>query len=127
MKFSKDLPDDCPLSRAMPCNLTIYMLCRSATLSGHDCLTQAERGRATNVSGEYICTRHGLSVFPSLESCIHQQKLFPHLGSHIAVASLTTEHGVIADTPSKNPSHMTWWAYDEVKRVECFTIMQLDK
>ena len=128
MKFSQALPDDCPLSRAIPCNAKVYMLCKKEVISKQDCLTQAERGRAANVSGELLCTRHGLSVFSSLKSCIHQQKLFPHLGNHIAHADLREQHGVIADTPAKlNPRHMTWWAYEEVERDNCFTVMQLEK
>lgn len=120
MTFSDDLPSDCPLARAIPCNHTIYMIHQDE----NSFLTQAERGRATNATGEGACTRHGLSVFPSLASCKHQQSLFPRLGKQIVSASLQHEHGVIADTPAtKNPKHMTWWPFKDVQRKSCFSFI----
>lgn len=121
MTFSDDLPLNCPLVRAIPCNQTIYMIHQGSEISKNNFLTQAERGRAANATGEGACTRHGLSVFPSLASCKHQQSLFPRLGKNIISASLQHEHGVIADTPAtQNPKHMTWWPFKDVQRESCF-------
>lgn len=119
MKYP-DLPEDCPLSSATDCDGEVFMLFADFPCTDGDCLTQAERGRALAAQGDGICTRHGLSVFPSLEACAHQRTLIPWLGKKIGRAVLTADHGMVADTPTKNPGHMTWWPYPEVQRHALF-------
>lgn len=122
--FSASLPADCPLPRAVDCNREVYFLVDQLPLNASQFLSQAERGRATGVSGEKVCTRHGLSVFPDKASCAHQVELFPRLGPHITCATLAEEHGKIADTPSgNNPAHMTWWPYADVERHGLFAVV----
>ena len=100
------------------------MLVTHTPLDASQFQSQAERGRAASATGEQACTRHGLSVFPDRESCVHQRTLFPRLGAHIASASLTAQHGKTANTGSnRNPSHQTWWPYLGVVRHELFEIM----
>lgn len=124
MNFSKDLPEGCPLPAAQACSTTIYMISPENPVSDQSCLSQAERGKAKKATGDGACTRHGLSVFPNFESCRHQRSLFPRIGSFIAAAKLGPEHGRIMSTPSgSNPSHMTWWPYEETNRSELFTII----
>lgn len=119
--------EDCPLPSSMDCNNDAFMVFRSETITSKDLESQADRNRARNARGEQACTRHGISVFPDLASCIHQQKLMPHLGDLIGSAKLEPDHGRIAKTPSQNnPSHMTWWPYKETIRHELFKIVKRD-
>lgn len=123
MIFSDDLPDGCPLPKAQDCAGKIYMLSPANPVRDQDCLSQAERGRAQKATGDQVCTRHGLSVFPDYQSCAHQQALFPALGEHIVSATLQAIHGKILDTPSNsNPKHMTWWPCKNVHRSKLFAV-----
>lgn len=125
MGFPNTFPADCPLQTAIDYDGDVYMLFKEANTTPDQCRSQAERGKATTASGDGMCTRHGLSVFPDLKSCQHQRDLIPHLGRNIGVARLSNQHGKVADTPSgKNPSHMTWWAYEGVTRHTLFKILE---
>lgn len=124
MTFPDALPVGCPLPSAQDCSCTVYMISPENPVREQDCLSQAERGRAKNATGDLACTRHGLSVFPTYESCEHQRSLFPRLGGYIASATLDNSHGKILETPSgSNPSHMTWWPYKSTNRSKLFTVV----
>lgn len=97
------------------------MLCRTLPCTAEQFMSQAERNQARNVDGEQLCTRHGLSVFPNYKSCEHLLRARPQLGPHIVKATLTPDHGLIAETPSnRNPQHHTWWPFTEVPRASLF-------
>jgi hypothetical protein len=120
-----NLPSGCPLPSAVDCASSVFLIFPDEEISALHCLSQAERGRARNATGDAACTRHGLSVFPSVESCIHQRKLLPHLGRFIGSAWLGPDHGKIAETPSStNPAHMTWWPYKNTPRHTLFHILE---
>jgi len=122
MNFPDTLPADCPLSNAVDCQLMVYMAFKTNQPSASDCKSQAERGRAKDATGDDACKRHGISVFPTYESCKHQISLFPRLGPFIGEAELSPRDGKIAETDSaKNPRHMTWWPCKEVDRHELFS------
>lgn len=122
--FPKELPADCPLPRAMPSDCEVYMLSKTLTFSSDDFRSQAERNRALNATGEGVCTRHGLSVFPTFDSCAHLRRARPALGKHILRAQLSPEHGKIADTPSNtNPRHHTWWPFEGIERELLFSVV----
>lgn len=124
-KFPANFPHDCPLTNAVDCSQTAFMLFNSSPVTEQLCKTQAERNRAANATGEGQCTRHGLSVFPTRESCVHQFRLFPFLGPYIGKAVLSPCHGKIAPTPStRNPEHMTWWSYEGVMRAPLFSDLE---
>lgn len=121
----ENLPPDCPLPAAIDCNCDVFLVFPVKSIEQQHCLSQAERNRAKNVTGDAVCNRHGLSVFPTVESCVHQMKLLPHLGSYIGTAKLCPEHGKIAETASRiNPAHMTWWPYKDTQRHAIFRIME---
>ena len=126
-QFSKDLPaKDCPLPTAIDCDNTVYKLFKSYPFENADCQTQAEMGKALNAVGDAACNRHGLSVFPTMSSCLHQLKLFPYLGPYVGEAKLEANHGKIATTSSNNnPEHMTWWSDVRVNRQELFNKVEL--
>lgn len=125
MSFPSSLPLNCPLPSAIDCGQVVFMAFQSQPVTSEQCQTQAERNRAVNAVGDAACTRHGLSVFPTLVSCTHHVKLFPRLGPYVGKANLTSPHGKIAATGSaKNPAHMTWWPYEGVKRNSLFIDLQ---
>lgn len=100
------------------------MLCKSLPCRNADFQSQAERHRALDATGEGACTRHGLSVFPSFDSCEHLRRARPRLGKYIVKARLQPEHGKIADTPSKqHPRHHTWWPFEDVAREMLFSVV----
>lgn len=121
MNFPSNWPFNCPLPSAVDCQHTVYMAFTSEPATADQCKSQAEKNRAITASGDAVCTRHGLSVFPSFDACRHQVNLLPHLGPYIGKADLTAPHGKIAETPSnRNPAHMTWWSYQGVDRPALF-------
>lgn len=104
----------------------MFVLVQALPLDPLQFQSQADRGRALNAVGEKACTRHGLSVFPTYDSCSHQLKLFPRLGPYVVTATLSARDGKMADTPSHvNPAHQTWWPYLEVVRHELFAVLEL--
>jgi hypothetical protein len=125
MKFAATLPDNCPLPSAVECACEVYMVVRGDPVSAEDCLSQADKGKYASATGDAACTRHGLSVFPDLESCIHHQALFKgYLGDRIAKATLDSSHGVIDHTASKKaPAHHTWWSCEGVTRHSLFAVV----
>jgi hypothetical protein len=70
------------------------------------------------------CLRCGLSVFRELRDAAHQRHLLPKLGRWIAQATLHADHGRTKPTPTKIPTHTTWWAYDGVHRASLFVIVR---
>lgn len=122
--YSKDMPTGCPLPSSRECSAGVYKICKSVLLKEKDFKTHAEKGIAKDATGDKACTRHGLSVFPTLESVRHLRRFRPSLGKHIAYAELKPQHGKIADTPSfDNPQHQTWWPYESVVREALFQIV----
>lgn len=125
LTFSPDFSTpDCPLPSANYCDGAVFVLVQDLSLDPIQFQSQAERGRAIGAVGDKACTRHGLSVFPSYDACMHQRRLFPRLGNYVASAVLRAEHGKVADTPSQNPAHQTWWPYQEVVRHELFSVVE---
>lgn len=126
LNFSPDLPSECPLPYSSDCDGPVFILAQRLPLDQPQFQSQAERGRARNAVGDRACTRHGLSVFPTYDSCAHQLKLFPRLGPYIATAVLSAVEGKIANTPSTvNPAHQTWWPYLEVTRYKLFSVVEM--
>ena len=120
MSFPATFPGACPLVGARDCDLTVYMAVKKTPVTAQQCLTQAERGRAAHAIGDDACKRHGLSVFPTAEDCLHQIELFPWIGQCVTAAQLEPSHGVYLETPAKLPSHLTWWPYEGVERHTLF-------
>ncbi|WP_437191094.1 hypothetical protein [Planctomicrobium sp. SH527] len=47
----------------------------------------------------------------------------PKLGKWIAQATLQADHGKTKLTPTKIPTHSTWWTYDGVQRSTLFAVV----
>lgn len=115
--FPDDLPDNCPLPGAQPCDCVVFRACAAAPPQESDFLTHAEMGRASTAKGDKACLRFGISVFPTKEACEHMLEVFPANGTFAATGMLEHVHGQIVDTPGRFPSHRTWWPYDGVNRM----------
>lgn len=119
--FHAEMPANCPLPTAAPCDCVVYRGCASSALQESDFKTHAELGLAKTAKGDQACTRFGLSVFPSKAHCEHMLEVFPQNGNYVAEGKLATNHGQIADTPSKRfPAHKTWWPFEGVQRTSMF-------
>ena len=123
MPFPATFPPDCPLAGAVDCDLTVYLVAKAVPLPASACKTQAEKGGAPNATGDAVCMRHGLSVFPSMSECNHTREILPHLGRLIAKAILTPNHGKIRATGTRTPGHMTWWPYENIARHTLFELV----
>ena len=93
--FPDDLPANCPLPGAQPCDCVVFRACAAAPPQESDFLT----------------------VFPTKEACEHMLEVFPANGTFAATGMLEHVHGQIVDTPGRFPSHRTWWPYDGVNRM----------
>lgn len=126
IKYAENMPQGCPLPNAIDCSSRVYKICKSTPPSAKDFMTHAEKNIAKDAAGAAACMRHGLSVFPTFESCDHLKRFRPRLGKYIATAELRPEHGKIADTPNgENPRHQTWWPYVDVAREEIFAVVDI--
>ena len=85
----------------------VYRIVKAAPPTREDFRTHAELGTATRADP---CRRAALSVFSTWRQARHRQMSSPHLGGHIAKASLTPRHGPISQ-PHTN-GHMDWWPFD---------------
>lgn len=119
--FPPEIPENCPLPVAVPCNCVVYRGCATAPPQEADFATHAELGLALTAKGEKACMRFGLSVFPTRQACEHMLELFPQNGTHVAKGALTHDHGMIANSPTgRFPSHRTWWPYEGIQRATTF-------
>lgn len=119
--FPDDIPPNCPFPEATPGNRTVYFATQRLAFDASDFRTAAQRGRFKGKNQRLVCQSHGLSVFPSMETCAHMIKLYPAIGPHVVKAHLSPEHGVIAATPSNvAPAHHTWWPFKLVARETLF-------
>lgn len=114
------MPENCPLPDAIPCDCVVYRACASPPPQEGDFVTHAELGLALNAKGGKACMRFGLSVFPTKQACEHMLEVFPQNGSYVAKGRLTHDHGQVADTPGRFPSHQTWWPHEGVDRASSF-------
>ncbi len=110
--FDLPLPPNCPLSGATARDQRAYRVAKSDPLTDSDLLTHLELGLAPKACP---CKRASVSIFKSLEQARHRLDLSPHLGSHIAEADLTANHGEISP-PQQNTGHMDWWPYSGMRR-----------
>lgn len=115
--FPANWPENCPPLDAEDARGTVYRLVKSDPPIADDFRSHAELGKMPKAPP---CLRHGLSTFRRHEEASHQRDLFPALGDKIAMAELKPEHGKTKLTQGKQPTHTTWWPYEEVHRASLF-------
>ena len=118
MSFPVDWPVDCPPESAEPASGVVFRLVRVNPPVDDDFLTHHESGKMVNAPP---CLRRGLSVFRCRVDAEHQHRAFPKLGAFIASGDLEGHHGLINVTPGKQPTHSTWWPFEDVDRAAAFS------
>ena len=121
MKFADDWPEDCPPNDAEAAAGIVFRLVRGKPASALDFQTHHETGKLPRAPA---CLRCGLSVFRIREDAEHQHRAYPKLGGFVAFGELRWEHGVTKLTHGQQPTHTTWWSYEEVIRCEVFTTVE---
>jgi len=104
--FDQPLPDSCPPETATSREQSAYRIVQDKLPSMADFKTHAELGRAISADQ---CRRASLSIFATYHQAFHRRSLTPKLGSYIAHANLTQQHGLIS--PQNSKGHMDWWPY----------------
>jgi hypothetical protein len=120
MNFPQDWPNDCPPPDAVAAAGEVFRLVKTNPPTAADLASHRETGRLPNAPP---CLRCGLSVFRDVQDAVHQQRLIPKLGRWIARGTLSVEHGQTKQTPSQQPTHTTWWAYEGINRAALFTVV----
>ena len=121
MKFPTQWPDDCPPPDAVDADGEVFRLAKNDPPTPEDFVTHFESGRLPKAPA---CLRGGLSVFRELGDAIHLRSLFPKLGKKVARGTLHPSHGKAKLTPSRQPTHTTWWPYEQVDRCKPFAIVK---
>src|SRR3954464_12015588 len=120
MTFPDDWPRDCPPTDALDASGRVYRRVKTDPPGAGDFATHRETGKLPRAPE---CLRCGLSVFRDLVEVDHQRRLFPRLGQFIAQADLEAGDGKTRLTTGQQPSHTTWWAYQEADRASLFIIV----
>lgn len=99
---------DCPPADAEPAEGWVFRGSKNNPPIAADLQTADETGRLVDADP---CLRKALSVFRSRLEAEHQARLFRRWKrKYIVQAELTSEHGKIKLTPTKDrPSHTSWW------------------
>ncbi|RZI61753.1 MAG: hypothetical protein EOP37_06260 [Rubrivivax sp.] len=116
-RFQHSLPEDCLPGDATLRRQPVYRIVKSNPPSSLDFRTHAELGIATKADP---CRRQALSVFSSWREARHRQMNSPHLGRHIAAATLTPMHGPISRPHSSG--HMDWWPFHDMLDTNDFEV-----
>lgn len=103
-------PPSCPPTHAIDVAGTVYRFINGGQPADRDFLSHYERDPAQEWGAE-ACMARGLSVLRTLGDCRIMRKAVPALRKkRIAVATVETPIGVIAETPSMScKGHCTWW------------------
>lgn len=110
--FPKSFPNGCPPTASKDASGEVYRIVGGTPLIDEYFLSHDELGIALDGPP---CIRCGLSVFDSISSAKHRQRLSPHLGGFIAKGMLSPPHGKMGE-PSAKSRHLTWWPYVGVIR-----------
>jgi len=121
MRYPADWPPDCPPSDAVPAFGAAYRIVAGDPPRREDFLTLLEKGTAI---ANHLCMSAGLSLFRRYRDATHCAMKYPHLGSGIARAVLSSEHGATKPTPRGGNSHETWWPSSGLDRPALFTTTQ---
>jgi hypothetical protein len=121
MRFPEDWPNDCRPSDADEASGDVYRIVRDDPPAATDFATHRETGRLPKAPP---CLRCGLSVFRDFRDARHQRNLFPKLGSLIARAALTSDHGLTKLTHGSQPTHTTWWAFEGIHGASLFAVIE---
>jgi hypothetical protein len=115
--FPADWPPGCPPSGAVDAAGIVHRIVKNQPPQEDELKSHAELGLAP---GAPPCARLAISVFTSREGACHRLRLSPHLGTMVASAALSAEHGRLG-TPNAKSGHREWWPYAGVVRHALFS------
>lgn len=121
MNFPSTWPIDCPPIDASEAAGEVFRIVKHEPPSAADMASHMETGRLPKAP---TCLRCGLSLFREIQDAFHQRLLLPKLGSLIASATLTADHGKTKLTAAKQPTHTTWWPFEGVNRAGLFSVIR---
>ena len=103
-------PPACPPAHASNLTGTVFRFINGRAPSDRDFVSHYERSPAHDW-GMQACQARGLSVVRTWSDCGLMRKAIPALRKkRVAVAHISTQVGVLANTPSNScTGHNTWW------------------
>ncbi len=117
--FDLLLPPNCPLEGASEKELQAFRIVKNNPPTQEDFLTYHELGQLPKSNA---CKRASVSVFSCYEGAKHRLELSPHLGKHIARATLGTGHGKVSHAHPES-GHIDWWPYAGMRRPDDFSVV----
>jgi len=117
-----DWPPDCPPEDADALPLKGYRVVSECPPVASDFMSWVEEGKKIVKGRECQC--HGVSLFLDLRDAQHHIALWGTKG-RIAEGDIPHTSGKAKRTPSKFPSHFTWWPNDAVNRKQFFKCLDV--
>ncbi len=124
MIFPKTWAANCPPTDAIDADGLVFRVVNNNPPVAGDFATHFETGRLPQAPA---CLRCGLSVFRDHRDAVHLRKLFPKIGGLVAVGDLKPLHGKTKLTSGQQPTHTTWWVYENVDRCQPFSVIPEDE
>lgn len=124
MIFPTTWPANCPPADAIDANGRVFRIVNNDPPMPEDFATHHETGRMPKGPA---CLRCGLSVFRDHRDAVHLRKLLPKIGRLVAVGDLKPIHGKTKLTSGQQPTHTTWWVYENVDRCQPFSVIREDE
>lgn len=118
--FDLSLPENCPLAGATPQVREVFRCVKNDPPTPDDLLTHLELGLAPTADP---CRRASVSLYSTYTKAKHRLDMSPHLGTHIASATLQAEHGPTSN-PAPNSGHFDWWPYAGMRRPTDFQVVR---
>lgn len=122
MKWSDKLPKGCPPDDSELAEGSFFHFIEGDEAQGSDFLSRFEKDSSQGGN----CKAHGISLIRNKEDLGKYRKEYEtiYADKKVVIVSLTSECGVILDTPSKlAKSHVTWWKPVDVNPCDLCTIL----
>lgn len=114
--FPDYFPPCCPSEGSIDADGVVFRIVKNIDLSDDDFYSHHELGK---IIAQKECSCCGVSVFNSLQSAMHRQKISPKLGSAVTEGTINSSAGKMLLT-NKVSGHIDWWPYDDVDRKSFF-------
>jgi len=126
INFKNDLPENCPDSsiESIKIKKRFYRVSKSSPPTRNDFIPLWDSGR---VALDRECLGKGISISEELKDAKKLIKMFKKMGKYIYSGIIIYEKdGIVSLTPNyKNPSHRTWYPYDNTNEINIFTIKEV--
>lgn len=126
VNFKNDLPENCPDSSidTIKRNQLFYRVSKSSQPTKDDFIPLWYSGR---VALDRECLGKGISISEDIADAKRLIKMFKKMGKYIYSGIIIYEKdGIVSLTPNyKNPSHRTWYPYDNTNEINIFKIKEV--